>query len=603
MKKRLFTVYILFIVSAVCLSTSKGFSADVTVTASVDKRVVSLNEGIRLSITINGAQSAQLPQLARISGFNVVHGPATSHSMQIVNGKQSVSVIYTYFLAPKSVGSHTLGPLTIRVSGTEYRTDPIIIKVVKESEKSQDRNIFATIEVSKTNTYINDQFLLTLTLYFRDVDISGVDHPDVNIQGFTVHTAGQPVQERREHDHVVYNTVRFQSILIPQRSGTYTLGPVPITIEIQKRVQSRRRTPFGDDFFSDNLIDDFFGSVTREKKVIQSGICDITVRSVPTKNRPANFSGAVGVYSLDVKATPVEVKEGEPVTVTATLVGRGSIDAVTPHFSTNTTGFRTYDPEITKESAIQKGQLIGEKTLTQVWVPVDTSIQEIPPISFSYFNTEKGAYETITRGPFPIKVTETIHTPNTFRVTEARPADSPTERVRILNQDIFPIIPAHDVRSLQQRAYLSPYLYTTAGAPIILWFLARIFAARRNRMRIDTAFSRKRGAGKNAKKRLCDAQKALKKKEYPRYYSALSDTLCSFIADQLHLPRSHVTPDAIHTLLSDTSVDTETCDSLQSFLNTCDFARFAAHIDDHEKARQDIGRAQKLLYQLGRKLS
>lgn len=604
MKKHLFAVYISLAVVTACLTSTQVNGADVTVTASVDKRVVSLNESIRLSITVSGSQAAQLPELARISGFKILLGPSTSHSMQIVNGAQSISVTYSYILAPKSIGSHTLGPLSVKVNGTEYRTDPIIIKVVKEADTPQDRNIFATLELSKTNAYVNGQFLITLTLYFRDVSISGVDHPDFNIPGFTVYNTGQPVQERRAYDHVVYNTVRFQNILVPQRAGKFSLGPVPITIEIQKRVQGRRRrSPFGDDFFNDSLIDDFFGSVTREKKIIQSDSREIIVHAVPTNNRPADFSGAVGVYSLDVKANPDTVEEGEPVTVTATIVGQGSVDAVAPHFSTNTTGFRTYDPEITKETAVRKGQLVGEKVLTQVWVPINESVKEIPPVSFSYFNTSKGTYETITRGPFPLKVKPAANGAKTFQVTEARHTDRPAARVRVLNQDIFPIISAHDVSSFHQRAYLSPYLYSTASAPVIVWLLAHLFATRRNRMRTDTAFSRKRSASKNAKKRIHEAQKALKQKDYSAYYSALSDALCTYIADQLHVPRSHVTPDTLHSLLSDSSINSDTCDALQSFLNKCDFARFASHVNDHDKAREDIGRAQKLLHHLGRKLS
>lgn len=576
--------------------------ADISVSARVDKSVASLQEGVRLEVTVEGSQNARAPQIAQLPGFRIVRGPATSRSMQIINGVQSLSLTFTYILAPEKPGTHSLGPFTVYVEGREYTSAPVTIEVLEGSAEAERTTLFATLEVCSTNTYVHSQILATLTLYYRDITVSGVDHPAFDFSGFTIHDVGQPVQERRAYNNVIYNTVRFQKILVPQRAGSMTLGPIPITVQIQKRVEGRRRSPFGDDFFNDSLLDSFFGSVAREEVVIQSDRQHVVVAPLPTQNRPDDFTDGVGIFTMDTSVSPTSVSVGEPITLHVTIRGRGAIDPVTPHFS-EYDDFRSYPPEVRRSSHVRNGQLMGEKTFTKVWIPTTDSLTEIPPVSLTFFNPFEEQYETLSRGPFPIEVAPAPDTPSRTHITDARTRTPPEQRIRVLSQDLFPIISAHDVRSAPQRAYLSALFYATIGIPFIIWAYANVRIAQRKRRANDIVALRKRFAAKNARTRLYNAERALKEKNLSAFYASVADAVSLSIADLMNIPRSHVSADEITHILAQTSVPDETIQTVKDILHTCDFARFTGCASDTEKARNILHTTQKSLTILLRSLS
>ena len=75
---------------------------------------------------------------------------------------------------------------------------------------------------------------------------------------------------------------------------------------------------------------------------LKSDSTDITVVPLPIDHQPADFSGAVGQFSLSASATPVKVSPGEPVTLKLIVTGNGNFDRVQcPNFP-DTVNFKVY---------------------------------------------------------------------------------------------------------------------------------------------------------------------------------------------------------------------------------------------------------------------
>jgi len=67
--------------------------------------------------------------------------------------------------------------------------------------------------------------------------------------------------------------------------------------------------------FNDDIFNDFFGRYEAYPLELKSTEIPITVLSLPQEGKPEGFDGALGNFQLNVEATPLEVKAGDPITL------------------------------------------------------------------------------------------------------------------------------------------------------------------------------------------------------------------------------------------------------------------------------------------------
>ncbi len=577
--------------------TGKVFS-EVRIIATIDKKLITIHEGVQLEIKVEGTQQAAPPLLKNIKGFKILQGPAESTQISIVNGRQTTSISYSYILTPLETGKQTIGPINITAAGKNYRTKQIIIEVVGDNYKTsstkkvQEPNLLLLLETQKNKAYLNEQILVTLTLYYKNVDITGVDPPDFVFDGFVPYEiGGRPVQERKTISNVVYNTVQFRKILVPIKTGNLNLGPIPMTVTISKADNRRRNDFFGS----------FFGHHRQINKVVQSKPLSIKILPVPKTGKPKSYDGAVGVFSLDANISPKTVVEGEPVTLSVTLSGYGNIDNVSVALPTNTTNFRTYDPETTKKAGINNGKLGGTKTYKQVWVPISEKSTFIPAIKFSYFDVNSGKYREIKRGPFALKVTKDS-TARKMYITEKASIIKKDGHIKILQQDIFPNVIKISELGSQQRTYNKILFFLLIIITPSIWIILFSIAKRQHRLKTDTAFFRKLNAKKQVNTRLKKAKAALKHDDGQLFYSELSDALCHFIADKLHLTAPQVSANSVKYHLENANVSQETSNEISRLLEEYDFERFSNSSFSKENTKKQLKKCKMLLQNLNRTL-
>jgi len=106
--------------------------------AKVSKKKLGLNERLRIDFVMNKDGDNFVPP--SFKDFSVVAGPNQSVSHSWVNGKRTFSKTYSYFLAPKRIGTVTIKQAQIEVKGIVYKTSPITIKITKEIQKPKDPN-------------------------------------------------------------------------------------------------------------------------------------------------------------------------------------------------------------------------------------------------------------------------------------------------------------------------------------------------------------------------------------------------------------------------------------------------------------------------------
>ncbi|HMJ63482.1 MAG TPA: BatD family protein, partial [Bryobacteraceae bacterium] len=274
-----------------------------------------------------------------------------------------------------------------------------------------------------------------------------LDVPEITGQGFTVQKFQQPDQPRIETlDGRSYEVWTFKTAIAAARPGKFDIGPAQATAIVtvpRRQGNPRSRSPFNmDDPFSDPFFADPFGAFgQQEKAIIKSEPASLEVKPLP-KNAPADFSGAVGNFAMTVEASPKSVQVGDPITVTASISGRGNFDRMSAPTLEDEGGWHKYPPSSKFKQDDDVG-ISGTKTFETVLSPNDRK-QSIPPLHFSFFDPIKEQYATLKSDSIPIRVEggtasarATVPPSSAARApvaTSSTPAPQPTKPGDILGQ-------------------------------------------------------------------------------------------------------------------------------------------------------------------------
>lgn len=302
-------------------------SQDLTVTASVSETNVTTGVPFDVRFTVNG-QAEQFDPPA-FGGFRVLSGPNQSTSMRSINGKTTVSMSLGYRLVAQKEGRYTIDPAEVEANGKTYRSNALTITVEKGTATNQsggsgsnsggtggrtaisnNKQIFARAVPSKRTVYQGEQLTVSYKLY-TNVQITGnMPGKMPAFSGFWSRALEQQNQ-RTEWTEEVVDGVRYQVtvlqqyILFPERSGQLQIDPMEMTFAVREPVATN------------DPIERFFGGSYREvERAVKSPAVPITVRALPSADKPENFAGAVGNFSFTTTVDRTDLKANEAVNYT-----------------------------------------------------------------------------------------------------------------------------------------------------------------------------------------------------------------------------------------------------------------------------------------------
>lgn len=581
-------LYALLVLFMCLLLTSAGSlsAQDLTVTSTVDRNRIALNETVTLTVSV-ASQEMNLniqPEIPAIDGLTRTTGSQTSTNISIVNGKITSSRTYTYTLVPNKTGQHTIPPVVIRYKGREYAARPIQIEVTDAASppaatpqpqpqtpapQQQDlrQQIFLRAIPEKRNGYVNEGITITYKLYTQlEVTQYGIAQLPSHT-GFWVEEYDMPAQPSITTE--VVNGIGYQVATLrkievfPVRPGALTIDPLVINTDVRLRNQRNPRDIF-DRFFDDSF---FFGKVVRQR--ISSGSVKLNIQALPSAGKPAYFSKLVGDFQFKASIDKAGLSTDEAVTLTLQYTGTGNIRLLEAPVISASGDFEQYDPKINEIVHTNRGKISGTKTFEYVLIPRFAGEQRIEPITFTYFNPQQKTYRTQQSPAFTIQVRQGK------QLAGSIPANLSREEVRLIGEDLRFI----KMASPHWLIASHPFFYQ-------LWFvvLLMIPAAaagssvllrrHRDRLATDTGYARNRRANQAANKRLKDAAHLMKSNDAEAFYGSVSKALRGYVADKFNLSEAGLMSDEFTALFRDRDVNPETVSQLKSILDQCDFSRF-----------------------------
>jgi hypothetical protein len=556
-----------------------SMAQDISVRASVTEPVVTVGEPFEYVIEIQGSVNVESVQMAKVPRVEK-QGESQSTSVSIVNGKVSQSRIISYTLVATSEGKLTIPAATVKVEGKLYQTNPVELTVVKAAAQAQNGSavggnshpdlVFIKPVVSKTKLYVGEATTVTYKLYER-ADISNVVvEKDVKPEGFWVEEIDlQQGRSSVPHTTEFLNGALYRvytvkkMVLFPTRAGILTNGTYKLNCDalLTKIKQQRGRTLLED-------FDAFFGTLGKKVKIdVVAPEIKFEVMPLP-EPKPVGFSGAVGKYTMSATLDKSKVKAGQPITFRFTVAGEGNIAAVLPIQLDLPDGFEKYEPKVEESISRQGGVVSGTKTTEYVVIPRVGGKFEIEPVSFSFFDPEKGEYKTLLSPRFEIEVEgEAI-------VSAATPmADRQT--LAKTGGDIRFIKTQDDLKYRPVPIYQSVWFYSSFLLPLAALLFVLVRKQQQEKLQNNVALARAYRASPEAKKRLKLASELLKQNKQKEFFAELEQTLVKFIGNKFNTDDLALTKEELRSLLQEKKVAPATVEKCLKILEKSEYYRYA----------------------------
>ena len=602
---------------AIVLATSTAMAQSPELIVEIEKQEMFEGESVLYRVTLNHVENPSPPSLDGFDDFQVTPlGEQSMDSQQItiINGRRSEIIRrgrqYNYRLTPKKTGSLTIPAPTATVDGTTLTGEPVIVRVI--APEKQD-SVILELNSDRSTVYPMQPFTISLTIAIKElpdifaprdpltvqpqppelsvpwlddqqlpdglqpatnwkeilqplisrrgngVQINNIGSSSVfslfNDQATGFHPAPNKSQRTDSSGQEVgYWEYKLERTFVPRRQGTYSMGPVTLKGTFATDVQR--------------------GQLVGDQLYVVAPAVSITVRDVPLDGRPDSYIGAVGRFDVQTKMAPLTARVGDPMTLTLTITGQGTLEDARPPDLASVPGleesFRTY--EATQETNGTSRQF------TYSLRPMNPQIAEFPAIPVSYFDVEAEQYRTITTPAIPVTITES-EVLSTADIVAASPSENGSPNaLQTREGGLF----ANDstLQSLRDES-IHPVRWVSAwGGMIAATFAASLVIGRIQRFRADPTLQRRATAVSRAQSALHEASALSVTGRVADACDVARRSVTTLVADYFDLAAAGLTSGDVLQQLQAVEIDQPQLQRIRQFLNDCDAARYGAATED-----------------------
>jgi hypothetical protein len=570
--------------------------AQVQFEAKVSKNSLGVNERLRIEFNMNADGDNFQPPNFEASGFRVVGGPSQSVSQSWINGRSTFNKSYIYILLPTQKGALTIKQASIEINGQVYKTSPLKINVTNAVEIpkdpnempaiSADDNLYLVADISKTNPYLNEPITVVYKLYFS-YNIGITNWRELNKPKYNDFWSQNIDIKQLKAEDGMFKGERYRyvvlrkTVLYPTKSGKLEIEPLSLDIDCQ--VPTNRRNFWGQ------------ALMTEDSKRVSAGSKIITVKALPEKGKPDDFTGAVGRFDFRVKPSKTLLKNGESFDLDLSVVGTGNLKLFTLPKPVLPSALEMYDPVHDEKVSTPLTGMTGKIADKYTIIPQYKGNYQIKPLRFSYFDLNTNNYKTIASQPITITVLDgpsvassgttnpnnvaknKIEVAKTFAYNKQQTILEPKEKDDFLGSSLF---------------------YSLVMLPFLAIPLLIVGKRRKEASDNDILGNKIKKSNALAKKYLSEAKKHLGNKE--PFYIALEKALHNFLKAKLNIETSEMSKEKISEILKSKNAESETILDFIRLTENCELARYAMSSEsaiqqDYEKAVAIISELEKQL--------
>ncbi|MGA2799257.1 MAG: BatD family protein [Thermoguttaceae bacterium] len=608
----------------------------------MDRNHIYEGESVLYGVTLKNADNPHQPDLTSFDDFSVTlldsHPVGNSIHIEIINNVQHTEVTnggiqYIYRLTPKISGKLSIPAPTAEINGQKIRGREMSLIVTAP----QDQDIVRMeITAEPISVYPLQPFTVILSISVKELPEPYTNENPVGVQtsppelqipwvddehlpsglqprvnrnrwlmslhseyaaGFAINNYGKDVASIFFGNRQTSYMPEAQNIRLPNKSGKMT---------------GYRRYQFKRTFIAKNVDQYTFGPVTL-KGIFVDGISasgaaqskdiyalakalTVKIKDVPEQGRPETYIGAIGHFQFEADLAPRKARTGDPMTLTLTLSGQGSLDRATmpdlakiPQIAEN---FKIY--EATEQT---KGD---QRQFTCSLRPLEAGIKEFPPVAVSYFDVQDEKYVTLTSLPIPIEIEKADKLAGRDIVASPSGLKSADKELETRQEGIYANIT--DPGQLSDETIRPERWLAALGGLAGLYAAMAFIVVRLRRYSGDTVRQRRRSAPGKARRSVNEATKELSAGRVREGADRLESALVGLVADWSDTPAAGMTPAEACRKLESLGIDGDVLRRAGQFLENCESVHYGATPQAGEALRRDAkGVLEAMIHALRKK--
>ncbi|MCB1237679.1 MAG: BatD family protein [Verrucomicrobiae bacterium] len=396
-KKRLFPRRLrpIWLVALAVVPAGIAPAQQVAVEAALMNNRIALGEKGTLVIRVSNGRPENLGDSIPADGLSIAY-IGSQNNVEINNGAMNTEQTFFFQVSGENEGEFTIPALNLAVNGQTLQTRELTVTIYKRAPGDvtidASKPYFVKLDVPEEEIYAGQMIPLELTVFVRGQRaINEVGPPTLDHEAIVVKRFRSITFDAQELDGYVFSIAKLPASIFALKEGEHTLGPAEVDVRMIEMGAFR-------------AIPGFHQS-SRVRK-LESNAITVRVKPLPEAGKPPTFRGAVGAFELTAKATPLDLKTGDPITVEFTVSGAGNFELLeAPVFlPADASQWRTYEAQkIVDPAEVSDGVSEGKASFSQIIMP-QSEATEIPPFELAFFNPKTGAYETRHTDPVPIRV-------------------------------------------------------------------------------------------------------------------------------------------------------------------------------------------------------
>ena len=532
-------------------------------TTSLDRDSVVLGENVTLTFSFEGVNPGGMPQLPAIPGLQIAGGVSSGISSIVADGRMQSVQTYSVPLVATQVGEIEIPAFNLQLGGEKLSSLPLKLKVLAEDPTSPPpefatKSAFLWLVAPRQEFFLGESVVVELRLYLRAGvrNIDGYQPPQLSGEGFTSSSWKQGQTFQRRVGGRAFTIVPVLCSLTAAKTGPIRIAPINANVVLNPP----------------DVFENFFGRRSDTERVaLTLAEHTLQVLPLPTENQPANFSGAVGQYTMKVNVGPTNVATGDPVTVKVQISGRGNLHGLILPEQTAWQDFKTYPATANVETTDAWG-LQGTKTFEQIIAPQSTDIKEVPPLTFSYFDPETKRYHTLAHPGAPLTVRPGGSTPAPVIAASSRQSNGTPPP----QQDIVPIKTRLGKVTQADSGLQTRRVFVALNAvPMLAFIGALVWRKRTDALASNPRLRRQRQVDATIQAGLKRLQTFASQNNSDEFFAELVHLLQEKLGERLNCPASAITEAVIDEKLRPRGVPDSTLEELHALFQLCNLARYA----------------------------
>ncbi|TAN66474.1 MAG: protein BatD [Methylobacter sp.] len=384
---------LLFLLVLLSFVPSAASAAQISV--SFDRNPVSLDESFQIIFTANATPDND-PDFSPLEQDFEILGKSQSSNSSLINGQFSKTIQWTLNVMAKHPGSLVV-PAVPFGDDASQPASILVTQATSNKTVNTDDDLFLEVEANPQSPYVQSQVLYTVRLY-RRVEIAQASLNEPELGDAVIEKLGDDSNYNTQINGVNYLVTERKYAIFPQKSGSVTIKPLVLTAEVVANSRS-------------NFNGFFSSQATRTKKILSKSVV------LDVKPAPASFTGKhwLSAEQLVLKeewsGDNQQMKVGEPLTRTLTLLAKGATVGQLPELNTGKPvlskvegpvlsgaeggdgQLKTYPDQPTLQEQKKPEGLIAFREEKIAIIPSKAGFYKLPAIEIPWFNSQSQKME------------------------------------------------------------------------------------------------------------------------------------------------------------------------------------------------------------------